>query len=130
MTALLLFDGECRFSSTCARLIQGSVRPDCIVVPHQHVDLAAWRVSREQVAADLVLVRRHKGLSQVVTGLPALASVLRMGRAPWPIVGSVLGSPLGQLARPVYRAVVDHRHRLPGGTPACDLDRAEEPVEA
>jgi predicted DCC family thiol-disulfide oxidoreductase YuxK len=53
------------------------------------------------------------------------------GRFPWPAAGAVLSAPLvAQAAQAVYRVVASNRHRLPGGTPACDLDRAEAAVGA
>lgn len=131
MEALFLFDGECRFSSTAARAVQRTVRPDCIVMPYQLADLQRWRVSAVQARAEMVFVRRVEGAEVVLGGAPALAGVFSAGRPPWPLAGSVLRLPgVRTAAQLVYRAAAANRYRLPGGTPACQLDRADEVVGA
>lgn len=129
MEALFLYDGECRFSSSAARALQRVVRPDCIVVPFQLADLARWQVSAEQARAEVVFVRRVDGTEVVRGGASALAGLCAAGRQPWPLAGYAMGLPvLAAVAQLGYRAVAANRYRMPGGTPACDLDRAAETV--
>jgi predicted DCC family thiol-disulfide oxidoreductase YuxK len=131
VAALLLFDGECRFSSSCARAFQRAAKPSCIVLPHQRVDLDRWQVSLPLAAAAVVFVERDGRTTRVRAGAPAIAEAMATGRFPWPAAGAVLSAPLvAQAAQAVYRVVASNRHRLPGGTPACDLDRAEAAVGA
>lgn len=131
MEALFLYDGECRFSSTAARLLQRSVEPDCIVLPYQLADLPRWQVSDAQARAQVVYVRRLAGEAVVLAGAPAVAGVLRSGRPPWPVAGSVLRLPVIRHAAALsYAVVAANRYRLPGGTPSCDLDRADQVVGA
>lgn len=124
-TAILLFDGDCAFCSSCARLLVERVRPrDVAVTAWQHADLAALDVSQAEVDEAVVLVgpagrRTH--------GPVAIADVLRGGGARgWRAVGAVLGTrPVLVVARPVYRWIARHRDRMPGGTPACAIPAAE-----
>lgn len=131
MAALFLFDGECRFSSSAARALQRVVRPQCIVMPYQLVDLPRWQVPLERAQQQVVLVRRHQGTVVVTSGAEAVSAVLRAGRAPWPLVGAALDAPVVRGAAGLaYRVVAANRYRLPGGVAACDLDQAQGLVEA
>ena len=127
MTAVLLFDGTCSFCSTCSRVVQRWVRPDCVLVPHQRVDLAGWHLTPEQVRDDVVLARRQGDVVLTESGVPAITAVLATGRAPWPVVAGLLRAPGTDRA---YRWVMAHRNQIPGGTPACDLDGAMAVVGA
>lgn len=123
MTVVLLFDGDCAFCSTSARLLQRWVRPDCLVLPYQLVDLPRWGVTRQEAAVEVLLVRREDAAVVVSGGAAAIAETLRLGRQPWPLIGSALRAPGVRIAADlVYRAVAANRHRLPGGTPACAID--------
>lgn len=123
MTVVLLFDGDCAFCSTSARLLQRWVRPDCLVLPYQLVDLPRWGVTRREAAAEVLLVRRSDTTAVVSGGAAAIAAVLRLGRPPWPLLGAVLQAPgVRSAADLTYRVVAANRHRLPGGTPACAID--------
>jgi predicted DCC family thiol-disulfide oxidoreductase YuxK len=132
MTAMLLFDGDCAFCSTSARFLQRWVRPDCLVLPYQLVDLPRWGITRQEAAEEVLLARRadatvvdRRADATVVVsgGSAAITEALRLGRQPWPLIGSVLQAPGVRIAADlVYWAVAANRHRLPGGTPACAID--------
>ncbi len=125
MTVVLLFDGDCAFCSTSARALQRWVRPRCLVLPYQHVDLERWHTSRDEAAAEVLLLRRSGDTVVRLGGAAAIAAALRLGVAPWPVAGVLLELPgVRTGARALYRAVARHRHRMPGGTPACALDGA------
>jgi predicted DCC family thiol-disulfide oxidoreductase YuxK len=123
MTAMLLFDGDCAFCSTSARFLQRWVRPDCLVLPYQLVDLPRWGITRQEAAEEVLLARRADATVVVSGGSAAITEALRLGRQPWPLIGSVLQAPGVRIAADlVYWAVAANRHRLPGGTPACAID--------
>jgi len=114
---VLLFDGDCAFCTSCARLAEKRIRPDAEIVPWQFADLAALGVSEEQ-AADAVRWVDTDGT--VRSGHEAIAAMLIASGPIWRIVGRALLLPgISWMAARVYRLVADNRHRLPGGTPAC-----------
>ena len=123
MTAMLLYDGWCGFCSSSARALQRWVRPQCLVLPYQQVDLARWGVGAQQAAAEVVFVSRAGDAVAVTGGAAAVAEALSTGRPPWPAVAAVLRAPgVRWAAAMAYRAVAANRRHLPGGTPACALD--------
>ena len=125
MTAVMLFDGDCAFCSSSARWLQRWVKPSCRVVPYQHTDLSQWQVTAERAAREVLWVDRRDDVVLIRGGAQAIACALRTGVAPWPAVGVALDLPAIRVAASaVYRWVAAHRHRLPGGTPACRLDAA------
>lgn len=114
-----LYDGDCAFCSSCARLIERHVRTEAEVVPWQWADLGALGI--EQPAAEAAVLWVEPGLT--VVGPDAIAVLLRRAQWYWRPLGW-FGSlpPVSWLAWPVYRLIARHRHRLPGGTPECADD--------
>jgi predicted DCC family thiol-disulfide oxidoreductase YuxK len=119
MRPLALYDPDCGF---CARWI-GLVRrhvPGVAVAPLTAVDLAALRVDGVRAEQEMPLIRPDGG---VVYGHEAWAGILLAGPAPARWAGALLGSrALRRPAAATYAWIARHRHRLPGGTPACSLD--------
>jgi predicted DCC family thiol-disulfide oxidoreductase YuxK len=63
-------------------------------------------------------------------GPGAIAALLSTSHLGWRIVGSLLGTRLGQaLTWPLYRWVARNRHRMPGGTATCALPSAQRRTE-
>lgn len=114
---VLVFDGDCAFCTSCVRLVERWIRPDAEIVAWQFADLAGLGVSEEQ-AADAVQWVQLDGT--VRSGHEAIAAML-IGAGPiWRLAGRVLLVPgISWAATHVYRLVAANRHRLPGGTPAC-----------
>ncbi len=115
---VLLYDGDCAFCTSCARLVERRIGPDAAIVAWQLADLTALGVSEEQ-AADAVQWVRADGA--VRSGHEAIAAMLGDSGPIWRIVGRVLLLPgISWTAARAYRLVAANRHRLPGGTPACE----------
>ncbi|WP_392542614.1 thiol-disulfide oxidoreductase DCC family protein [Oryzobacter telluris] len=119
---VLVFDGDCAFCSTSARVLTGRLRrspDDFAVEPWQHLDLAALGLTPE---ACLDALQWVDASGQVSAGHRAVGKALLASR--WWVrpAGAVLLAPgVGLVAAPAYRWVSRNRHRLPGGTPACGL---------
>ena len=65
---------------------------------------------------------------QVYGGAQAVARLLMRSGGAWAYAGALLAlPPVRPLAAAVYRAVARHRHRMPGGTPACALPGRRTP---
>jgi predicted DCC family thiol-disulfide oxidoreductase YuxK len=113
---VLLFDGDCGFCTTCARLLE-RVGPDAEIVAWQLTDLAELGMTEKQAAAAVQWVQ---GDGTVRSGHEAIAAVLQTAGGISRIVGRMFLLPgFSWIAARAYRLVADNRHRLPGGTPAC-----------
>jgi predicted DCC family thiol-disulfide oxidoreductase YuxK len=111
----LLYDGDCGFCSSSARLAE-RLAPDVAVLPYQHCDLTAYDVTAEQCAEAL----RWVGTGGPEAGAGAVGRLLLAAGGGWRIAGRALLLPgVRRVADVVYRAVAANRYRLPGGTPAC-----------
>jgi predicted DCC family thiol-disulfide oxidoreductase YuxK len=115
---VLVFDGDCGFCSSCARLLE---RRGVAIVPWQRADLEALGISAEEAAA---AVRWVAPGGEVAGGAAAVAAALESVGPPWRLAGRFLSLPVVRsLAAIGYELVARNRHRLPGGTPACAADR-------
>lgn len=118
---LMLYDADCGFCMRAAALVP-RLRADVARASIQETDLAAVGVDPERAAQEMPFVRPD---GEVVYGHQAWAMVLRA--TPWPLrlLGAALGSrAVAPAAARVYAWVARHRSRLPGGTPACELDES------
>lgn len=119
---VLVYDGDCAFCSSSARVVATRLRrspADFAVEPWQHLDLDTLGLTPAEcdeavrwVSADGIRYAGHV----------AVAHALRASR--WWVrpAGVVLLLPgVTRLGARVYAWVAANRHRLPGGTPACSL---------
>jgi predicted DCC family thiol-disulfide oxidoreductase YuxK len=120
---VLIFDGDCGFCTTCARLLNrwvargGSMR----IAPWQRLDLDELGLTEDECAAAVQWVGED---GHVASGHAAVAATLRAGHPVWRPVGALLVAPgFSWLAVRLYSWVAAHRYVLPGGTPACRVDR-------
>lgn len=114
---VLLYDGDCAFCSSCARLIERRIRPRAAVVPSQLADLDELGVSEAAAAAALQWVGTD-GVAR--SGHEAVAAMLGTAGPVWRGLGRLLLLPgISLLAAAAYAAIAANRQRLPGGTPAC-----------
>ncbi|MDX6605322.1 MAG: hypothetical protein QOF23_1831 [Solirubrobacterales bacterium] len=113
---VLIYDGDCAFCTTCARLLE-RIGPDAEIVAWQLTDLAELGMTEERAAEAVQWVQVD---GTVRSGHAAIAAVLQTAGRIWRIVGRVVLLPgISWMAARVYRLVADNRQRLPGGTPAC-----------
>ena len=132
---VLVFDGDCGFCTTSARfevrwvvrrrpgLAEPAAGPSAgpSVQPWQRLDLASLGLTPEQCITAVQWV--GKG-GQVASGHEAIAAVLRAGHPVWRPLGVLLVTPgFSALAGRLYRWVARHRYAMPGGTPACRMDK-------
>ncbi|GAB2733533.1 hypothetical protein GCM10027174_02790 [Salinifilum aidingensis] len=121
---VLIYDGDCGFCTRCVR-IAARLPVRMRVVPWQEADLAAYRTTTERARGEVLWVAAD---GRVLGGAAAVAGVLRSAALPWRALGHALDLPgVRFLAERAYRWTADHRHRLPGTTPACQLPPHERP---
>lgn len=121
MAATLVFDGDCAFCTSSAGWLGRRLPDDVVIVPWQRADLAALGVTEDEarLAVQWVVPGRR------AAGAAAVGQALQAAGGAWRPLGWLCRTPpTGWVASAVYRLVSRHRHRMPGGTPACRLDGA------
>lgn len=114
---MLIFDGDCGFCSSCVDVAKRHVNGDVQYLPYQRTDVIALGLSREQCES-AVMFRDIDGRWH--SGSAAVGRLLLGSGLIWRPLGSLIVAPgLRVIAEAVYRVVARYRHRLPGGTPAC-----------
>lgn len=118
-TAVLIFDGDCGFCTTTANYIKKHSSTPIEIHPWQWVELRDYGLTREQAAAKVQMVVNGK----VYSGHKGFAKMLRLQKQWWfKLLGALaVTPPFSWGARLGYYFVAKYRHKLPGGTPACQL---------
>jgi predicted DCC family thiol-disulfide oxidoreductase YuxK len=118
---VLIFDGDCAFCTSCVHFLERRIHPGAEIIAWQFADLAALGVSEEE-ASDAVQWVGADG--SVRSGHEAIAAMLGTAGPIWRVAGRVLTLPgISWIAARAYRLIADNRQRLPGGTPACAVQR-------
>ncbi len=117
---MFLFDADCGVCQNGTDSIRAKVAPPVDIVAYQSVDHRSLDVSDEDVLEGPVFVDVD---GTHVVGPLAMARMLRVARPPYRTVGSAMLLPgvrhlLNALGPVMYR----NRHRLPGATPACEVN--------
>ncbi|MUL42811.1 DUF393 domain-containing protein [Streptomonospora sp. PA3] len=118
---VLVFDGDCGFCTSSARLARRFIEPRLRTVPYQESDLSDSARARAQ---EEVLLLDASG-RRLWGGIDAVAVLLLASPRPLlPAAGWLLRrAPLRALGSAAYHWVSRHRHRMPGGAPACRTDQ-------
>jgi predicted DCC family thiol-disulfide oxidoreductase YuxK len=86
--------------------------------PYQFLDLKALGLSQADAESAVQYLRDGKQYK----GAEAIAGCLMDSKTIWSAAGWLLRAPvILSFAEIVYSAVAANRHRLPGGTPECQL---------
>lgn len=115
--SVLIFDGDCAFCSSCVDLAARIVPSRIVMQPFQLADLSGLGID---VVACQAAVQYRDDFGRWHSGSEAVAMLLRESAGMWKFLGRILSLPgVRGVARIVYEWVARNRHRLPGGTPAC-----------
>lgn len=118
--AILIYDGDCGFCTRSARWLERQAK-GYRIAPYQSIDLDPLGVSEAQAQAAVLWIGAD---GAVVTGHDAIAAALRHSARPRSWIGAALTAPpLRWLGRRVYPVVARNRHRLPGATDSCRIER-------
>jgi predicted DCC family thiol-disulfide oxidoreductase YuxK len=110
---VLIFDGDCAFCSSSARLLRKMTRHKIPIEPYQKLDLESLGLTSE--------LNFVSGTTRYVAA-EAIAQALVESKTIWALAGWFLKLPvIRNIAKPIYFLVAANRHRLPGGTPECQL---------
>ncbi len=116
---MFIFDGDCAFCSSAARVMRKMTREITPIRPYQKLDLFALGLSEELTSKAVYYVRDGKYL----VAADAIAQLLIDSKTPYMLFGFTLKLPIIKtLARNVYYWIAKNRHRLPGGKPECKMD--------
>ncbi len=120
-TPMLLVDGDCGFCMRAAGWLAQRTS-GLTLTTLQSVDVVALGLDPVAVSARLHAVTGR----DVRVGAAAVAVGLRCGSWPMRAAAAVLDAPgVRVLAQWGYDVVARNRHRLPGGTAACELPSAQ-----
>ncbi|MHB8438047.1 MAG: thiol-disulfide oxidoreductase DCC family protein [Acidimicrobiales bacterium] len=118
--AVLVYDGNCGFCTSAARVAARGWGGTAQSVPWQHLEqagLARLGIHPDDARAQVQWVGTD---GAVRSGHRAVAAALAAGRGWRRVAGIVLDfDVVAPVASRGYAWVSAHRHRLPGGTPAC-----------
>jgi predicted DCC family thiol-disulfide oxidoreductase YuxK len=115
---VLVYDGDCAFCTSSVHILE-KIGPDAEIVAWQLTDLVALGITEEQAAEAVQWIEVDGAIR---SGHEAIAATLQSAGGIWKILGRAILLPgISSLAARCYRLVAANRHRLPGGTPACDL---------
>lgn len=115
---LFIIDGDCSFCSSSARLLDRLTHQKLNIQPYQHLDLDGVGIRLEDAQNAVQFLDRGERYS----GARAIGEALASAKTPWSIAGWFIKTPvILSFAELVYLLIAKNRHRLPGGTPACEL---------
>ena len=119
---MLVFDGDCAFCTSSARLLE-RIGPRAEIAAWQQSELEELGLTEEEASAAVQWVEID---GTVRCGHEAVAAALSSAGGVWRPLGRLLVAPgAAPIAAGAYRLIADNRHRLPGGTPACATDTQE-----
>lgn len=119
---ILIFDGDCGFCTTAANYVSKRSRVQMRIIPWQFADLAALGLTKAQAQSKVQLVVS----GETYTGHLCFAKLLELQPQPLRIMGAILRTkPFSWIAALGYWLVARYRHKLPGGTPACQLNNPD-----
>ncbi len=117
--SILVFDGDCAFCTRSAGFITRHIKPTTEVHARQALDLETLGLNPEQCSTAVQWVSDS---SETRSGAAAITAMLREAGSGWSMLGSVGELPgVRSLAAHTYRVIASNRHRLPGGTTACEM---------
>ncbi len=122
----LVFDGDCGFCTSAVRWLERVLPAAPPTHPYQLTNLDELGLTSQEAAAMVWLVAaKPDGTVHQYGGYLAVSTLLRhQPSLGWRFLGVLMDTtPFSLLADLGYRFVARFRYLLPGGTPACRVDR-------
>jgi predicted DCC family thiol-disulfide oxidoreductase YuxK len=119
---VLVFDGDCGFCTTAVGWLEAWLPRPPRSIPWQWADLDALGLTADDVRDFAWYLTRRRSYA----GAMCFAAILRAQPSiPLRFAGHLLATPPFSIVAALgYNVIAKHRHRLPGGTPACALPRS------
>ena len=116
--SILVFDGDCAFCTRSAGFITRRIKPRTDVQAWQTLDLESLGLTEAQCSTAVQWVGDS---DENRSGAAAITAMLREAGPGWSALGAIGELPgVRSIAAATYRVIASNRHRLPGGTAACD----------
>ena len=120
-TPLMIFDGDCAFCSSSARVLAKMTKQRIPLEPYQFLNLSEFGLSEELTSRAVYYIGERTYVAN-----RAIAKFLIDSKTVWAIAGHALNLPVvSAIAERVYYWIAKNRHRLPGGTPECSMRNQE-----
>lgn len=118
---VFVFDGDCAFCSSSMRTLRQITKNRIPSRPYQFLELKSLGLNLDQASSAVQYLTESKRFS----GAEAIAHYLIDSRTIWSAAGWLMRAPvILSFAEIIYSVVAKNRHRLPGGTPECKIDRS------
>lgn len=117
---VLVIDGDCGFCRRSADWLLNIAGADWMAVPAAELDLVALGLTSAEIAKSVWWVDQGPDGIRRLPGAKAVAAVL-IRRGWWWLGCWAFIPPASWALAGGYRLVAKFRHRLPGGTPACEM---------
>ncbi len=118
---LFLFDADCGVCQDGTDAIRARVNPPVDIIASSAVDYVSLGVTREALDEGPVFVDVS---GDYVVGPVGMARMLSLSRRPYRYVGRFMLLPgVRHLLHALGPAMYRNRYRLPGSTPACEMQR-------
>lgn len=116
----LLYDADCAFCTSAARF-GTRLGLHAQMVPLQSVDPTRSGINIARAQREIPFIDAHGAVSY---GAAAIAGALGTGNVVCRVASWILRSwPVRRAADRIYGIVARNRHRMPGGSAACQIDR-------
>lgn len=113
----MIFDGDCAFCSSSARILKKITRGKIAIEPYQLLDLKLFGLTEDQTSKAVYYIGKKTYVAN-----RAIAQFLIDSKTVWAVFGLLINLPIiSWVAEKVYYWIAKNRHRLPGGTPECSL---------
>lgn len=120
--ATLVYDGDCAFCTRCVTWAQRRLRYQPEVLALRSADLGTLGIGRTDAERSVQWVAPDGSVS---SGARAVGQWWWRSGGWWRFPGALcLVPPTSWVAEAVYRLVARNRHRLPGGSDACAVERS------
>jgi predicted DCC family thiol-disulfide oxidoreductase YuxK len=121
--SVLIYDGDCKFCQLSLEFGIRHMQTFPSYVAFQKVNPADFGLSEAQVRSEIWLVESTPERTVRLGGHLAAAKILEMQtNVLYRLSGFLMKTwPTSWLAKRGYRWVANNRHRLPGGTRACNI---------
>jgi predicted DCC family thiol-disulfide oxidoreductase YuxK len=121
--SVLIYDGDCKFCQLSLEFGIRHMKKFPSYVAFQKIDPAAFGLTEAQVRSEIWLVESSTGWTERLGGHLAASRILAMQtNLFYRLAGFLMRKwPTSWIAKQVYRWVAQNRHRLPGGSKACNI---------
>jgi predicted DCC family thiol-disulfide oxidoreductase YuxK len=120
---VLIYDGDCKFCQLSLEFGIKHLRAFPQYVAFQKIDPKDFGLTASQVRAQIWLAQKTPSDTEVLGGHLAVGAILKLQPLRWlRVLGWLVSTPpTSWIAGLVYKLIAANRHRLPGGSRACQI---------